>query len=118
MGFLGQSCGMTPRLRSRRAFLGLAAAAVAVPAAVVAAVKATESDGPDASHSPARPKAARPAAHPRTVSENELPGDPNWYPRSLGAPDEMMGYTGQYSVLPGEPVTLYASTTAPELTVR
>src|SRR6202050_2751102 len=114
MGSLGQSCWMTPRLRSRRAFLGLAAAAVAVPAAVVAAVKATESDGSGASHGAARAKAARPAVRPRTVSENELPGDPNWYPRSLGAPDEMMGYTGQYSVLPGEPVTLYASTTARE----
>ncbi len=118
MGFLRQSCGMTPRLRSRRAFLGLAAAAVAVPAAVVAAVKATESNGSDASHSAARAKAARPAARPKVVSENELPGDPNWYPRSLGAPDEMMGYSGQYSVLPGEPVTLYASTTAREFTVK
>ena len=118
MGSLGQSCGMTPRLRSRRAFLGLAAAAVAVPAAVVAAVKATESNGSDASHSAARAKAARPAARPKVVSENELPGDPNWYPRSLGAPDEMMGYSGQYSVLPGEPVTLYASTTAREFTVK
>ena len=29
-----------------------------------------------------------------------------------------MGYTGQYSVLPGEPITLYASTTAREFTVK
>src|ERR1700683_2250335 len=114
MGSLGQSCGMTPRLRSRRAFLGLAAAAVAVPAAVVAAVKATESDGSDGSHSAARAKAARPAARPQVGSESGLPGAPTWSPRRLAAPKEMMGYPGQYSVLPGEPVTLYASTTARE----
>src|ERR1700733_16151998 len=59
-----------------------------------------------------------PGPRHKPVSENDLPGDPNWYPRSLGAPDEMMGYTGQYSVLPGEPITLYASTTAREFTVK
>jgi hypothetical protein len=115
MGFLRQSCGMTPR--SRRAFLGLAAAAAAIPAAAIAVAKTTES-GSDASHGAARPKPARPAVRRKTVSENELPGDPNWYPASLGAPDEMMGYAGQYSVLPGEPITLYASTTAREFTVK
>ena len=99
--------GMSSRPHSRRAFLGLAAAAAAVPAAVVAAVKATGSGGP------------KPAAHARTASvprrrvvrENDLPGDPNWKISQLGAPEAMLGYTGQYSVLPGEPITLYASTT-------
>ena len=71
---------MTPRLPSRRAFLGLAAAAVAIPAAVVAAVKADGSGGAGTSGGAARPKAARPAARSKAVSENDLPGDPNWYP--------------------------------------
>jgi hypothetical protein len=107
---------MTPR--SRRAFLGLTAAAAAIPAAAIAIAKATESDGSDASRGAARSRAARPAARSKLVSENDLPGDPNWYPSSLGAPDEMMGYAGQYSVLPGEPITLYASTTARGFTVK
>ena len=74
----------------------MAAAAAAVPAAVVAAVKATGSGGP------------KPAAHTKTasvpkrrvVSENDLPGDPNWKISQLGAPEAMLGYTGQSSVLP------------------
>jgi hypothetical protein len=55
--------------------------------------------------------------HRRVVSENQLPGDPDWGISDLGGPDEMMGYAGQYSVLPGEPITLYASTTARSFTV-
>jgi hypothetical protein len=95
----------------------LAAAAAAVPAAAVAAVKALGSDRP-ASADAARPKTARPVSRPKTISENELPGDPNWPIRSLGAPDAMIGYAGQYSVLPGQPITLYASTTARSFTVN
>jgi hypothetical protein len=110
--------GMTPRPRSRRAFLGLAAAAVAIPAAVVAAVKAAGSNDSDASGSAARAKVTRPAARRKPASENDLPGDPNWYLSTVGAPDEMMGYAGRCSVLPGEPITLYASTTAREFTVK
>ena len=109
---------MTSRPRSRRAFLGLAAGAAAIPAVVVAAVKAAGSNDSGTSGGAARAKAARPVARRHPVSENDLPGDPNWYPSSLGAPDEMMGYAGQYSVLPGEPITLYASTTAREFTVK
>jgi hypothetical protein len=109
---------MTPRPRSRRAFLGLAAAAVAIPAAVVAAVKAAGSNDSGASGSAARAKVARPAARRKPVSENDLPGDPNWYLSTVGAPDEMMGYAGRCSALPGEPITLYASTTAREFTVK
>jgi hypothetical protein len=91
----------------------MAAAAVAVPAAVVAAVKAAGSGEPKGA---GHVKAASVPKH-RVVSENELPGDPNWNISQLGAPDAMMGYAGQYSVLPGEPVTLYASTTARSFTV-
>jgi hypothetical protein len=104
---------MTSRPHSRRAFLGLAAAAAAVPAAVVAAVEAA---GSGAAKPAAHAKAAAAPKH-RVVSENKLPGDPDWPIRQLGAPEAMVGYTGQYSVLPGEPVTLYASTTARSFTV-
>jgi hypothetical protein len=107
---------VTSRPHSRRTFLGLAAAAAAVPAAAVAAVKVAESGRSDAPAHAARAKTARPVAR-KLVSENELPGDPNWPISHLGAPDAMIGYAGQYSVLPGEPITLYASTTARSFTV-
>src|ERR1700691_901079 len=103
---------MTPRPHSRRTFLGLAAAAVAIPAAVAAAVKAAGSGGSGSSSDATHDRSARPAARRKLVSENDLPGDPNWNIGQVGTPDAMLGYTGQYSVLPGEPVTLYASTTA------
>jgi hypothetical protein len=51
------------------------------------------------------------------VSENSLDGDPNWGIRHVGAPDAIMGYAGQASVLPGETISLYASTTARSFTV-
>ena len=51
-------------------------------------------------------------------AENSLPGDRHWWIKSLGAPDEIMGYTGQASVLPGEYVHLYVSTTSREFTVK
>jgi hypothetical protein len=51
------------------------------------------------------------------VSENALPGDPHWNIRRLGGPGAMLGYTGQASVLPGEAITLFASTTARSFTV-
>jgi hypothetical protein len=108
---------MTPRPHSRRTFLGLAAAAVAIPAAVVAAVKAAGSGGSGSSSDATHDRPARPAGRRKLVSENDLPGDPNWNIGQVGAPDAMLGYTGQYSVLPGEPVTLYASTTARSFTV-
>jgi hypothetical protein len=103
---------------SRRAFIGVAAAAGAGTAAVVAALRAFGSGNAthpaaDAAHGPAR----RPASHRQVVGENELPGDPHWPIRHFGAPHAMMGYAGQASVLPGEPVTLYASTTARSFTV-
>ncbi len=46
------------------------------------------------------------------MAENDLPGDPHWNIRHLGAPDAIVGYAGQASVRPGQPVTLYVSTTA------
>jgi hypothetical protein len=109
---------VTSRPHSRRTFLGLAAALAAVPAAVVAGVKAAGSNGSGTSADAARARTARPVTRRKLVSENELPGDPNWDVSQLGAPDAMIGYTGRCSVLPGEPITLYASTTARSFTVN
>ena len=96
-------------VRSRRAVLGLGVAGVA--GAAVAAKMAGSGN-----KAPAGP--AHPAAHRRTVSENSQAGDPDWPIRHFGAPDAMLGYAGQASVLPGEPITLYASTTARSFRVK
>jgi hypothetical protein len=97
---------MNSHAHSRRAFLGLAAA---VPATAATACARSGGTGPA---SPPRTAAPR-----RAVSENLLPGDPHWKISHLGAPAAMMGYTGQASVLPGQAITLYASTTARSFTV-
>jgi len=94
-------------VHSRRAFVGLAVVGAAGVAAVAAKLSGSGETG---KKGPAAP--ARPAAHRRTASESSRDGDPNWPIRHFGAPDAMLGYTGQASVLPGEPITLYASTTA------
>jgi len=86
--------------------IALAAAAVAAPAAAVAACS-KPSGSTDASRSAGRKPSPR-----ATISENSLPGDPHWAIRHQGAPDAMMGYLNAASVLPGQALTLYASTTA------
>jgi hypothetical protein len=100
------------RSYSRRAFIGGAAAAAAVPAAAVTAC----SSGPGAP-AQAGPKTAA-AKRTRPVAENDLPGDRRWWIRKLGAPDAIMGYAAQASVLPGEQVQLLVSTTSREFRVR
>ncbi len=102
---------------SRRTFLSTAAgAAGAVAGAAVAGDALAACTGGQA---PAGGgiHAAQPAGHP-VGSENSLPGDRHWWIKRLGAPDEIMGYTGQASVLPGDPVHLYVSTTSREFTVK
>ncbi|HTS97135.1 MAG TPA: N,N-dimethylformamidase beta subunit family domain-containing protein [Streptosporangiaceae bacterium] len=99
---------------SRRVFLrGAAAAAAGIGAGTVvgSAAGCDESGGTAA----AGPAGRTPA--PRPVPENSLPGDPDWGISELGAPDEVMGYAGQSSVLPGQPVDLYLSTTSREFKV-
>jgi len=100
-----------PKNYSRRSFLGAAAAAAAaVPAA--GALAGCQSNPADADGAPARP------AHRKIVAENSLPGDRHWYITHVGAPDAIMGYAGQVSVLPGHPIHLYVSTTSREFTVK
>jgi hypothetical protein len=85
----------------RRAFLGLGAAGMAAVACDSA--------------KPQPPSSGTAAAGTRrtaTVSENDLPGDPDWEIRQQGAPDAIMGYAGNASVLPGDSFPLSVSTTA------
>src|SRR5215472_630867 len=98
-----------PKSYTRRSFIGTAAAAAAaVPAA--GALAGCQPNPASGGHQ------ARPARH--IVPENSLPGDKHWPIRHLGAPDAIMGYAGHASVLPGESVDLYVSTTAREFTVK
>ena len=100
---------------SRRAFLG-GAAAVAIPGAAVAAAELAGSSGPQqGKHATAAARHGVPQR--RTVSENSLPGDPDWYITDQGAPDAILGYAGQSGVPPGQPVDLYVSTTSREFSV-
>ena len=93
---------------SRRKFVGLAAA---IPAGIATAGAVASCTG-----SPPAPT-HRVSSRRRPASENALPGDAAWNIRHRGRPDAMMGYTGQASVLPGEAITLHASTTARSFTV-
>jgi len=94
---------------SRRAFFGVAAAVMAAGAAACDAAARTV--GRSGSPGKIQDQAVRAKAR-GPVAENDLPGDPHWNIRHLGAPDAIVGYAGQASVLPGEPITLYVSTTA------
>jgi len=99
------------RRYSRRDFVGLAA--IPAGAAIAGAVDGCTSSPPEA-----RRVSSRSRSRSGTVSENSLPGDPNWRIRHQGPPNAMMGYTGQASVRPGEALTLFASTTARSFTVN
>jgi hypothetical protein len=103
---------------SRRTFLGATATAAG---AVAGAATVAEGLTACASGSQAPPGQRKHQASPvrnTEMPENSLPGDRHWWIKRLGAPDAIMGYTGQASVLPGEPVHLYVSTTSREFTVR
>jgi hypothetical protein len=91
------------RQTSRRAFLGLAAAGAA------GAVSGCSDS--------VRPGAATARSWRNPVPENKLPGASDWVIRHLGAEHEIEGYTGKASVLPGEPIPLFVSTTARSFTV-
>ena len=104
---------------TRRAFLGAAAAAAASAAAVTAVELSEAGKSPTraAAGRSAPPRIAVPAAG-TVAAENSLPGTREWWISRLGAPDEIIGYVGQASVRPGQPVDLYVSTTAREFVVK
>jgi hypothetical protein len=52
------------------------------------------------------------------MSENARRGDPRWGIRRRGKDDAIEGYASRASVLPGEPLPLYVSTTSRSFTVR
>jgi hypothetical protein len=99
------------RAHSRRAVLGLGAAAAVVSGAVAAADKLAGTSATGHSSAPHSPM-GRAARQRRKASENSLLGDPAWDIRHLGPADAIMGYAGQASVLAGEPVALFVSTTS------
>jgi N,N-dimethylformamidase beta subunit-like, C-terminal len=104
---------------SRRAFLGRAAAVAAIPVAAVAGVKiasAIENSKNGSSGSKSAASSHRSVAAPKAVPENSLPGDPHWWISHLGTPEAIMGYASRASVLPGETVDLYVSTSSREFT--
>src|ERR1700729_2901404 len=111
---------MSRRLRpcTRRAFLGVAPPPAAAPAAAGGAVAVTRLAADSARPAATLRRTPAPGLRPAVVAENSRPGDRDWWIRDQGAPDEIAGYAGQASVLPGQPVDLYVSTTAREFTVR
>jgi hypothetical protein len=100
------------RSSTRRTFLGWAAAIAAIPGAVAVAVKLTGNSAATHAASAAHPPAGRAGGQRRKASENSLPGDPRWDIRHLGPADAIEGYAGRASVLAGESVPLFVSTTS------
>ncbi|HEX4288004.1 MAG TPA: N,N-dimethylformamidase beta subunit family domain-containing protein, partial [Trebonia sp.] len=88
---------------SRRAFLGLAAAGAAGAVSACSNIARSAAGRPTAA-------TARPWRNP--VPENALPGTSAWVIRHLGAEHEIEGYAGKASILAGEPLPLFVSTTA------
>jgi hypothetical protein len=89
---------------TRRRAITLAAAAAAGAPAVVSACTLAGAGPPGAGR--------KVTSRHRPAGENSLPGDPHWAIRHQGKPDAIMGYARAASVLPGQDVTLLASTTA------
>ncbi len=63
--------------------------------------------------SPGTPGAAgQPSARPFPVAENQQPGTRDWKVRHVGAPGAIEGFADRVSVLPGQPLRLFVSTTS------
>jgi hypothetical protein len=115
--------GTSPRDYTRRSFVGRATVAAAGTGAA-AATTSLVGCGPARSAGAGRAAATagsgpRRAVRPDSIAgENERAGDRHWWVSRVGAPSAIMGYAGQASVRPGEPVRLYVSTTSREFRVR
>jgi hypothetical protein len=108
---------MTEGKTSRRAILGLgiagAGAAVAVAADKLLRPAIQMSDTAARASAPPAVRATK-----KAVPENSLPGDPNWKIRHLGAQADVEGYASAESVLPGETLDLFVSSTSPSVQVH
>lgn len=93
---------------ARRTFLGLGAAGVV--GATAAAAKLWSVAG--ASGPAVNGSKKKPVLKSRPSAENSLPGDPRWQIRHLGSEHAIEGYPGASSVLTGEKLPLFVSTTA------
>jgi hypothetical protein len=65
-----------------------------------------------------RPVAARTRPQSLTASEYNKPGDADWRIKNLGTQSAVEAYADKTDVLPGEPVTLFISSTAKRLRVE
>ncbi|GAA1144570.1 hypothetical protein F4556_002828 [Kitasatospora gansuensis] len=91
----------------RRQFLGLAVAAAGLTACGSAGAPAEQS---------AATSQPLPSPSP-TQAENDRPGNADWAVTAPGPPGAIEGFTDRVGVLPGEPLGLHVSTTAPGFTV-
>ncbi|MFJ9522581.1 N,N-dimethylformamidase beta subunit family domain-containing protein [Kitasatospora sp. NPDC101801] len=91
----------------RRKFLGLAVAAAGLTAC---------GSTPAATEPPVANQQPLPSPAPARA-ENDRPGDADWKVTAPGPPDAIEGFADRVSVLPGEPLGLHVSTTAPGFTV-
>jgi len=107
---------MTEGKTSRRAILGLGIAG----AGAAIAVAADKFLGPATQISDTAARASsRPAVRAaKAVPENSRPGDPDWEIRHLGAQADVEGYASAESVLPGETLDLFVSSTSRSVQVR
>jgi N,N-dimethylformamidase beta subunit-like protein len=100
--FLGQAAGAAGAVAASTVAGGVMAAAVS---------GCTGSGGGRPAPGPSRRRLRS------SKAENSLPGERHWWIKHVGAPDAIQGFTGQASVLQGDPVTLFVSTTAREFRV-
>jgi hypothetical protein len=96
------------RTTSRRAFIGLAAAAGLGAAAGVGRLL-TEGQPASGGAGAASPAARTGQRASKTTPEALLPGDAHWAARNFGTAHEIEGYAGRASVLSGETFPLFVS---------
>ena len=103
---------VNPLRRTSVAVFTAIAAAVALAGCASAPQPVATQSAPTPSVSPVDP------VDP-VVAENDLPGDASWKTAVRKATDDtaMSGYADASAVTPGDPVTLFVSTTAPSYTV-
>ncbi|MFJ5232437.1 N,N-dimethylformamidase beta subunit family domain-containing protein [Kitasatospora sp. NPDC088391] len=108
---------MTLGATGRRRFLGLAAGAAAGLTACGPGGHPAHPAHPGGTGTPGPAPASGPASAQAAVAENSRPGDADWRIVDAGPARAIEGWADRVSALPGEPVGLHVSTTAPGFTV-